>query len=159
MKRSQPRFPQAPRHRRIVNRPEQALQIAVAQFLDKALPVDAVFFAVPNGFKRSKAEAGIAKAMGQRAGIPDLCIVWQGRAFFIELKAPDSGRTTPSQEETIPALAAAGASVVICDRIEAVEIALLRWEFPLRARLMAGGGIEQIDMPVRHRPVIGRRVA
>ena len=57
------------------NRPEEALQRAVASYLDLALPHDAVWFHPPNGGARSKAEAGIFKARSQG---PDTIMYWDG---------------------------------------------------------------------------------
>lgn len=55
------------------------------------------FFAVPNGGKRSKAEAAIMQGLGVVAGVPDLVLMWNrtpsgaarlypGRVGFIENK-------------------------------------------------------------------------
>lgn len=47
-----------------------------------------VVFAVPNGGYRRAGEAMALKAQGVLAGVPDLCVVRDGRVLFIELKAP-----------------------------------------------------------------------
>jgi hypothetical protein len=61
------------------------------------------FCHVPNGFGRTPAEAGIAKALGQRAGVPDL-LVWLpgGWSFDIELKA-GKRPLSPAQKHGTPA--------------------------------------------------------
>lgn len=46
------------------------------------------YFHVPNGGYRRKAEAGIMKAMGVKAGVPDLAILWRGGMGFLEVKRP-----------------------------------------------------------------------
>lgn len=61
--------------------PEDDLQRAVVQYLDVALPADAVAYAVPNGGKRSRTEAARLKGLGVRAGVPDLAIVWRAAAW------------------------------------------------------------------------------
>jgi hypothetical protein len=53
--------------------PEQIEQEAVAQFLNAALPPPLFWTAVDNA-RSSKGEAGQRKAMGVRAGIPDVWV-------------------------------------------------------------------------------------
>ena len=53
--------------------PEQLEQEAVAHFLDAALPSPLFWTAVDNA-RSSKAEAGQRKAMGVKAGIPDVWV-------------------------------------------------------------------------------------
>ena len=82
--------------------PEQDFQIRIVRTVLQ--PLDALgritVVAIPNGYKRTRAEAGIAKAMGQRAGAWDIAI-WKspesgGGCFGLEFKAPD-GRPTAAQ--------------------------------------------------------------
>lgn len=84
-----------------MNRPEQAIQIACARYL---LGLEThlrtfTFCHTPNGGKRTKAEAGIFKAMGVRAGFPDLMILpmTDKPPFFVELKAK-AGALSPAQK-------------------------------------------------------------
>lgn len=91
------------------NREEDALQIAAVQFIRLALP-GCVCFHVPNGGARTKAEAGIFKAMGVVAGIPDLWIVYAGSTLALEMKAP-MGVMGDSQLAVHKALEAQGCSV------------------------------------------------
>ena len=118
--------------RRIRNHPEQDLQISIAQYLDIALPDDAAWFAVENGFKRTRAEAGIGKAMGRKPGVPDLCIVRRGQAYFFELKA-GRNRPTDKQEAMQQRLMEAGAVVVNIYSLDEMYHALRGLAFPLRA--------------------------
>jgi hypothetical protein len=56
-------------------RPEEALQRSVVGLLAIYENRGLLTYAhVPNGGRRSKAEAGAFKAMGVRAGVPDLLI-------------------------------------------------------------------------------------
>ena len=114
------------------NRPEEALQRATASYLDLALPRDAVWFHPPNGGARSKAEAGIFKAMGVKPGVPDLIIIYRGRVVAIELKAP-GGTRSPAQKLMHARLSAAGALVYTATSIEEVESFLRVAFIPLKA--------------------------
>ena len=115
-----------------MRRPEQALQKSVIQYLDTVLPATAWAFHVPNGGGRSKIEAGILKAMGVRPGIPDLCVIWQGRAYWIELKA-GKGRASAAQVAAHARLAECGCCpVATCRSIDDVATALLVYGIPSR---------------------------
>ena len=113
-------------------RREQELQKTVARYLDLALPKDAVFFHCPNGGARSKAEAGIFKAMGVKAGVPDIFIIYRGRVVAIELKS-EKGRLTPAQKDMHSRLALAGALVYTATRLEEIEGFLRGCGVPLKA--------------------------
>lgn len=113
---------------------EATLHAAVAQYLNLALPADAIWHHSPNEGKRGwRAQAAI-KREGVRAGWPDIEIVWQGRVYFIELKAPKRN-LSPAQKALHPRLRAAGALVMTCRTPEEVETILSLWGVPLRARL------------------------
>lgn len=108
----------------MMRRPEELLQRQVAQFLRIACPPPPegpFWYAVPNGFRRTKAEAGIAKSMGQRAGVPDLMGTFRGRSFGIELKAPGTGRLSDAQRHAHELFTLAGGVVAVCDSLDAVE--------------------------------------
>lgn len=82
-----------------MKRPEQELQKSVVQYLRYAAP-KVLFFHVPNGGKRSKAEAGIFKAMGVMPGVADLMLFWNNSPALcypsfaaIELKAGKGAQT------------------------------------------------------------------
>jgi len=114
-------------------KPEEALHRAVADYLRLALPEDAVWHHSPNESKGSVAWNVKRKALGMRAGWPDIEIMWQGRAYFIELK--DFGKyLSPVQKKTHGALLKAGAPIATCRRIEEVEGTLRGWGIPLKAR-------------------------
>ena len=113
---------------------EDTLQRSVMQFLHVALPDGAVAFAIPNGGKRSAREAARMKGLGVTAGIPDLCVVYRGRAAFLELKAK-RGVMSPAQKAMQKRLIYAGADVCLCKSVAEVEASLLEAEIPLRARL------------------------
>jgi hypothetical protein len=122
-----------------MRRPEEQLHRAVAQYLAFTSLQGGFWFAhVPNGGARTKAEGGILKSMGVRAGVPDLLVIHQGRAFWLEVKAPpkvlSSGRvsqakprTSPEQVETIRALQLAGCEVAVVRSLIEVQALLKMW--------------------------------
>jgi hypothetical protein len=92
---------------------EGAIQRAVFSHLEWRGAPGVFAFHVPNGGKRTPAEAVIFKGLGARAGVPDVIIVHQGRCFAIELKS-EYGRLTMVQREAIAALERAGALTAVC---------------------------------------------
>jgi hypothetical protein len=108
-------------------RPEQALQRSVVERLQWRARPNIWWTHIPLGGARSKIEAAIFKGLGVRRGAPDLLIVIDGRACFLELKAP-GGRVTAAQHECHAALRAAGAEVVVATDIDAALAALERWD-------------------------------
>lgn len=58
-----------------MNRPEESLHRACLAHLRATLPKPWIVWHTPNGGGRSKAEAGILKAMGTLAGMPDLFVL------------------------------------------------------------------------------------
>mgnify|MGYP006264391593 CR=1 FL=1 len=103
--------------------PEDALQKSIVQYLDWALPPDAVVFAVPNGGKRHAREAARLRGVGVKAGVPDLCLVWRGRALFLEVKAI-RGVLAHEQRAMIHKLEYCGALVWVVRSVEQVELVL-----------------------------------
>lgn len=115
-----------------MRRPEQTLQRSVIQFLDAVLPSGAWAFHIPNGGGRSRVEGAILKGMGVRAGIPDIEIIWQGRAYWIELKA-GRGRASEAQIAAHARLQECGCwPVATCRSIDDVEAALRLYGIPTR---------------------------
>lgn len=104
-----------PKAKKKMKRPEQAMQIGVATELYKLEALskqqDFFFFHPPNGGWRSGVEAGIMKAMGTRAGVSDLFLMFpapdpsiedgefpQPVVVIIEFKA-GKGDTTDKQDD------------------------------------------------------------
>lgn len=140
-------------------RPEQKLHIGVASFLKVALPPGVIWFHVPNGGKRSKPEAALLKAMGARAGVPDLAFVLpNGQAAFIELKA-DGGRLSEAQLDFRDDAMALRCGYEVCTSIEEVERTLRRWlertcgpddlRWELRATALPSGATFRLEGEVR----------
>ena len=75
-----------------------------------------LLFHVPNGGKRNAAEAARFKAMGVKAGVPDLClpVPMNGYAgLYIEMKY-GKNKPTDSQNKWIAALRQQGYKVAVC---------------------------------------------
>lgn len=122
--------------RRTVNRPEEQLQRAIVRFLGVALPPDSYLFATTNQRgTRKKFEMGILKAMGARAGVPDLCLIHRGRFFGLEVKA-EKGRLSEHQADAADAIVAAGGFYSVVRSVEEVERCLRGWGVILRATTM-----------------------
>jgi hypothetical protein len=116
--------------------PEMELQYAVMLFLAAALPPDAIAHHSPGEGKRTKSAQAALSRSGYCKGWPDIEIVWQGRVFFIELKAA-KGVLSAAQRETHRRLVYSGATVVICRTVDGVERALRDAGMHLRATVMA----------------------
>lgn len=110
---------------------EQQLHIQIAGFLRSCLYDTAMFFHTPMAAKRSVAEGARFKKMGSTAGIPDITVLYQGRAIFIELKAA-KGRLSPAQIATAHRIEKAGCPVYECRSLEHVVDTLTREGVPLR---------------------------
>ncbi len=109
-----------------MSRPGEVLQRSVVEYLLVTKP-QCLWYHPPNGGGRSKAEAGIFKAMGTRAGVPDLAFVLpEGQAAFIELKAKGR-RLSPAQIEFRAAAEGLGAKYAVCYSIDEIKDALETW--------------------------------
>lgn len=139
-----------------MNRPEEKLQRQLVEYLRTALPKPWIVFHIPNGGGRSKAEAGILKAMGVLAGMPDLLVIGpvgtlsaayggHGNAIAIELKAPPRrlkrggvSKAQPSvsdaQRAVIAQLGACGVPTLIVRDLDEAVRALTALGVPLRGR-------------------------
>lgn len=114
-----------------MQRHEETLHRAAVAYLRAALPKPWDLWHTPNGGGRSKAEAGILKAMGTRAGVPDLFVMgpqilhpreWLGeltsthemvtapRLIAIEFKAPPKRLRSGGPSKARPRLSPAQAS-------------------------------------------------
>lgn len=109
--------------------PEQDFQRVVVQFLDLML-IDAWFTHFPAG-GGGRVRGGVLKAMGLKAGVPDILIIRDGWIFWIELKSP-LGRLSPVQRDTHKTLLLQGCGVAICRTLDEVRTALRTWEIPTR---------------------------
>lgn len=117
----------------MARRPETALQIVVAQFLDYALPEGAVWTSIDAGaFKLSPSQADLQKRRGVKAGWPDVLILYRGTLYGIELKAKN-GHLEDEQELLGLALIRSGGHYFEARSIAEIERTLRGEGFPLRA--------------------------
>lgn len=131
--------------RKRLNRPEESLQRQFVAYLRAHLPAPWIVFHVPNGGGRSAAEAGILRAMGVLAGVPDLFVIGPAFIAAIELKAPpkrllDGGlsrakpRLNRAQRALQADLGACGVPVLVVDDLANGLEALRGLGAPLRGR-------------------------
>jgi hypothetical protein len=112
---------------------ETDLQAQVMEFLDLALPPDAVAHHSPGEGKRTKRAQGELKRSGYKAGWPDIEIVWRNHSnIFIELKSA-RGVMSDAQRHTQRRLTYCGCVVLMCRTLACVETSLKELGMPLRA--------------------------
>lgn len=117
-----------------MNRPEQILQRQVVDALDYILAPDVVFAAHLPAPVNSPKMGAINKALGMKAGLPDLWFYWpQKQCGAIELKAT-KGRLSDTQEIMHARLRKAGVMVDIARSLDGVIDTLKTWGCPVRVR-------------------------
>lgn len=120
-----------------MKRPEQALQIAVAQYLEHALKPPTIWTAFPAG-GGGRIRGAFLKAMGLKAGWPDILVIYSPDdriatgVLGIELKAK-AGRQTPAQQAIAQSFKDCHAWYVLCRSVDEVERALRFCKVPLHA--------------------------
>lgn len=112
---------------------EDAEQMALFIWASLAAPVHpelVLLFHIPNGGSRGKAEAGRFRAMGVKAGVPDLFlpVARQGmHGLFIELKRKKGSRVSKEQQEWGTALYKQGYAAHVCYGWEDAMRVILRY--------------------------------
>jgi hypothetical protein len=97
--------------------PEYKLQCAVVQHLKLRQKPGVYWAAIPNGEVRSARSGARLKAMGVRAGAPDLFVIAGGRANAIEFKH-GNGRLSPAQKQAAIEWEAAGGAFHVASNID-----------------------------------------
>ncbi len=113
---------------------EQSLQRTVADYLALCVPAppSGPWWTAVNPIPaKSRAAAGISRAMGLRDGTPDIVMCWKGRLVGIELKA-GRGRLSPAQLEAHDAITLAGGVVTTCRTLDDVAAFLATLGVPSR---------------------------
>lgn len=111
---------------RRVSRPEEQIQAAVVLHLTIRAVSGVVWWHTPNGGSRTVAEAGKFKALGVKAGVPDLLAVRAGRLFALELKA-QGGRLSEGQTDMLKQLTDAGVQTAVAVGLDDALAVLERW--------------------------------
>ena len=108
---------------------EHQVQKAIAQYLDMR---GVCWFAVPNGGQRNKIVAAKLKSEGVKAGVPDICVIHDGMAFFLEVKKPQTsnsrkGTLSKPQKEFISKIKKAGGEVAVVHSVADVIEQCIEW--------------------------------
>jgi hypothetical protein len=114
---------------------ETVIHKAVANYLNNCLALPAFWTTFPaggGGVVRGKH----LKALGLKAGFPDILIIHGGKPYGIELKAPKK-YPEPEQRALHGMLADAGCQVMVCRSAVEVEMTLRHWGIPLSGRIAA----------------------
>lgn len=117
------------------SRPEQALGMAVADYLSLALPPEVLWTAVGHG-GGGKIRGAILKRMGLLSGVPDLVIFYNDefgvyRVLWIELKS-STGRQSPEQRDFAARAIILRHFYSLCRSVSDVEAALKKFHVPMR---------------------------
>ena len=115
---------------------EDDLQRSFMQFLGPALGPRGVAYAIPNGGRRHAREAARMKGLGVMPGIPDIGICYEGRALYVEIKAP-RGVVSEAQRAMHKRLTYAGGVVMLCRSLEELEAQLREAAVHLRGTVAA----------------------
>lgn len=120
-------------------RGEASLQVQVMQALDISLPKTAIAFHCPNGGSRNVIEATNLKRQGVKAGIPDIIIIYQGRAHGLELKSKN-GRLQDSQRAMFPILRDAGMRIEVARTLNEALLMVKQMGIPVSATTFSYSG-------------------
>jgi VRR-NUC domain len=113
---------------------EYEFHLQVAKFLNYALDKNSMWAHCPNGGYRHATEAKRLKAMGVMPGLPDILILNNGRATWVELKREKRAYLSPAQAHCHKRLLAAGSPVSVCRNLDDLEAALVAAGIPIKAR-------------------------
>lgn len=99
-----------------MNREEYDEQKLVVKYLELK---GAKFTAIPNStYTQSWGQKSMNKAMGVRAGLPDLFIIIKKQPFFIEMKKKKDGVISEEQKNWFEAIYEAGIMSYVCNGFE-----------------------------------------
>ena len=115
---------------------EDQIHAAICQHLTIRPMPGTVWWHTPNGGNRSASEGARFKALGVKAGFPDLCALRNGRLFALELKRED-GRVSTAQSAMLRALQFAGAETAVAFGLNEALPILDRWDLLAQNARMA----------------------
>lgn len=109
---------------------ERTLHRACAQYLARVLKPEVVWTTFPAG-GGGKARGGMLKALGLKAGWPDIQIIREGRYYGIELKTVE-GALSRAQRDVHDQIILAGGFVSVCRSVNDLERQIVGWNIPNR---------------------------
>lgn len=120
---------------------ERQEQRAVLDWLRMVLPAGAIVFHVANEEASGSAARGRALlGDGVLPGCPDLCVLWEGRAYWIEMKRKGKrAALRRAQEEAHRLITLAGCRVGVAEGPEDADALLREWGVPLKVPAPAWG--------------------
>lgn len=104
---------------------------AILAYLRAVLP-DAIVFHPANGGTRHVREAVNLKRMGVLAGVPDLCIVRDGRVYFMEVKRAKGSKISEGQHEFWRWCQAHETPMAFVSSVDDARRSLASWKLPVR---------------------------
>ncbi|MFC0282421.1 hypothetical protein ACFFJB_14775 [Camelimonas abortus] len=126
-----------PQRRKRVQR-ELGPHKAIAAFLDCALPEEYRYTHVPNGGARDARTGAMLKAMGVKAGVPDMVVFGPGSwCGLLEIKPANGGALSPSQKAWAEWAGQNSVCYAVVRSVGDVQVALNDWRIPLRAEVAA----------------------
>jgi hypothetical protein len=129
---------------------ETQLQIACVNLCQYVLPKGAIVHHSHNEGRRSKRDAAIAKAMGQRAGFADLMIMHDTVTYLIEFKTA-TGRQSSAQREFEDDARANGFRYAIVRSVDEFTRLLSDWGLAVRKIGNAAPILNVLDRPMADR--------
>jgi len=113
-----------------LQRPEREIHKAVVSHLRQRGAAGLLFWHTPNGARlrgrRGHVQGAIAKGLGVRAGVSDICALHRGKFYALELKAP-GGRPTEEQLKFIAAVSEQGGFTCVAEGLDAALRTLETW--------------------------------
>jgi hypothetical protein len=115
-------------------KPETLLQIQIVEYLSLiAQKNDFIFFSIPNegAMTAGKGKVDYAlmttlKKMGMLPGVPDLCIIKNGKIYFIEVKTINGFLSQP-QKRIHQAIKEHECPVTVAKSLDDVKLFLMSW--------------------------------
>ena len=105
---------------------ELQTHIAIAGHLRHRPAAGLFWFHPPNGELRDKATAAKLKAMGTRAGVPDIVLLHRGRVYGLEIKRHD-GRVSTEQHDVRREIEQAGGFWAVAHGVDQGLAILTAW--------------------------------
>jgi hypothetical protein len=106
--------------------PENELHKTVAKYLDLVLKPTSWWTSIAHGEGGGFHRGQRWKAKGAKKGVPDIFILDNGFAHFIELKA-EGGRVSPEQIQCQGAIRIAHGKCAVCRSVDDVAETLAEW--------------------------------